>query len=182
MKKELETLAQEILAAGCLLIGNYQLSGGFYSPHYIELRPLRSFVDLREKIIGALLDLIKEKNLSFDCIADVPMGGTIWGAWLADRFRVPMLTPLADPKFGGSQMRLYGRVQQGQRALLVDDVATSGSAIERAVGVLKLHGVAVGDAVVIADREATAKRKLSEQNVTLHHLFTLKELLSFIPK
>jgi orotate phosphoribosyltransferase len=75
---------------------------------------------------------------------------------------------------------IEGEYKEGDIALVIDDVSTTGSSIARAVEALKSNNLIVYDAFVIVDREEGAREKLQQLNIELHYLITLREILSLI--
>jgi orotate phosphoribosyltransferase len=81
------------------------------------------------------------------------------------------------PKEHGTQRMIEGDPDVKGVAVVVDDVATTGSSILRAVGALKEAGFTVRDALVVVDRDEGAAQALEKGGVKLHSLLALRELL-----
>ena len=64
----------------------------------------------------------------------------------------------------------------GKTVILVDDVATSGGSVLKAIEQIKAAGGFVAHAIVILDREQGASEFLARHGVTLHALFTATDL------
>jgi orotate phosphoribosyltransferase len=69
-----------------------------------------------------------------------------------------------------------GETLQGKHVVLIDDVATSGGSILKAVEQIEAAGGIMKDAIVILDREQGADANLAERGITLHALFTATDL------
>ncbi|WP_375398346.1 orotate phosphoribosyltransferase [uncultured Sphingomonas sp.] len=69
-----------------------------------------------------------------------------------------------------------GENLSGKRVVLVDDVATSGGSIIKAVDQIVAAGASVADAIVILDREQGATATLAARGIALHALFTASDL------
>ena len=86
------------------------------------------------------------------------------------------------PKGHGTQLLiegmddLGGETLSGKHVVLIDDVATSGGSILKAVDQVEAAGGTMTDAIVILDREEGAAETLSARGITLHSLFTATDL------
>ena len=69
-----------------------------------------------------------------------------------------------------------GESLRGKRVVLIDDVATTGDSVLKAVRQIADAGGDVTDAIVILDREEGAAEKLAAAGIALHALFTASDL------
>jgi orotate phosphoribosyltransferase len=68
-----------------------------------------------------------------------------------------------------------------QKAMVVDDVATSGGSILKAVAAVRAAGAQVGTALVLIDREEGAAEALAAQNIRLLSVFKGRDFLNGAP-
>jgi len=64
-----------------------------------------------------------------------------------------------------------GETLAGKRTLIVDDVATTGGSVLRAVGAARAAGAVVEDALVIVDRQEGGVEGLAAHGVRLRSVF-----------
>ena len=83
-----------------------------------------------------------------------------------------------ETKAHGLGKRIEGDISSEGKALIIDDVATTGSSIESAVKALRSEGLMVSDAFVVVDREEGARERLDNLGVRLNSLITLSQLTS----
>lgn len=78
-----------------------------------------------------------------------------------------------EPKEHGARERIDGHVKSGEQVLIVDDVATSGGSIIKAIeGMHTEHpSCYVRKALVIVDRQEGAAEKLAERGIELVSIF-----------
>ncbi|HET8579665.1 MAG TPA: phosphoribosyltransferase family protein, partial [Nitrospiraceae bacterium] len=82
------------------------------------------------------------------------------------------------PKDHGLEKLIEGSVKPGDRALIVDDVLTTGGSILKAVQATREAGLKVDRALVIVDRnEQDGRACVEEQALTLVSLLTIKDLM-----
>jgi orotate phosphoribosyltransferase len=169
---------------GAIKFGNFKLSSGKDSPYYIDLRIVPSFPHQFRKMIKALGSLISEKigYENFDCIASVPTSGLVIASALAIETVKPLIYIRQKPKDYGTENVIEGKIDQGSRILLVDDVGTTGLSLLNAVKTLKTSKMIVTDAFTIINRFEGARELLASENVRLYEIINIIELCSILHK
>ena len=169
---------------GAIKFGNFKLSSGKESSYYIDLRIVPSFPHQFRKMIKTLQNLISEKiGLdNFDCIASVPTSGLVIASALAFEVVKPLIYIRQKPKEHGTENVIEGKLSEGMRVLLVDDVATTGLSLLNAVKTLKKAGMVVTDAFTIINRFEGARELLASENIRLYEVTDIAALTSFLNK
>lgn len=179
-KKE---LALGLIEIGAIKFGAFRLKlhdtnpSAPLSPIYVDLRMLRSFPKVMDSAIRVYREMID--GLKFDIYADVPTAATPIVAILSHETRVPMVSPRKEEKEHGIKRPIDGQFQQGEVALLVDDLITKADSKIEAISVLEENGLKVHDVVVLVDREQGGVQELEKRGYSSHVAFGLKELLDF---
>ena len=62
----------------------------------------------------------------------------------------------------------------GDRVLLTDDLATTGTSLKKAISSVRIEGGIVSDAFVVLDRQEGARKKLSSMGVNLNSVLNIK--------
>jgi len=159
-----------------------RLSSGRISDFYIDVRKVSLSSEGIYLISNLILRMIKGENIS-------AIGGPTLGAdpivsgvcFLAHQKKRKLKGFLIrkSPKKYGSQKMLEGKpLKPSDRVLVVDDVATSGSSIIKAVKVLKEARVKVVKALVIVDREEGAAEELAKSGCPFSSIFTKRDFFS----
>jgi len=167
--KEFAIFLQE---SGAIKFGNFKLSSDKDSAYYIDLRLVPSYPHQFRKMIKALQNLISEKTGldSFDCIASVPTSGLVMASALSFETVKPLIYIRHKPKDYGTGSVIEGRVSEGSRILLIDDVGTTGLSLLNAIKALKDAKMVVTTAFVIVNRFEGARELLASQDVKLYEL------------
>lgn len=167
--KEFAIFLQE---SGAIKFGNFKLSSGKDSAYYIDLRLVPSFPHQFRKMIKSVQNLISEKiGLdSFDYIASVPTSGLVIASALATETVKPLIYIRQKPKDYGTGSLIEGKIPEGSRVILVDDVGTTGHSLLNAIKSLKDAKIKVDAAFVIINRLEGARENLETEKVKMYEI------------
>ncbi len=168
-------LADRLLESGCARFGSFTLKSGAVSPIYLDLRRLASDPGLLAIAAGAYLPLLSK--LTYDRLAPLPYAALPIGAVISQQTSRPMVYPRKEVKDYGTRAAIEGDFRDGETAVVIDDVATTGGSKFEAIERLGAAGLQVHDVVVLIDRQSGAGEALGAAGVRLHAVFTLTELL-----
>ena len=171
----LSLLADELLEAGCIKFGEFTLKSGLISPIYIDLRRIISYPGLLQKIGEAYLPLLKD--LKFTRLAGLPYAAIPIATAVSLQGNYPMIYPRKEAKAYGTKAEIEGEFREGETALVIDDLATTGGSKFEAIDKLTAAGLKVTDVVVLVDRESGAKESLEQAGFHLHAVLTITQLL-----
>jgi orotate phosphoribosyltransferase len=169
-------IAKRLYQQGAIAFGSFTLNSGIKSPVYLDLRVLPSYPDVFRELVELSLKRLHELN--FDTLAGVATGGLPWASVISYALSKPLVYVREESKEHGRRSLVEGALKGGESVLVVDDVATTGSSLAKAVDVLRSARCVVNYAFVIVDREQGALELLRSKRVQLLRLFTLKEILS----
>jgi len=152
--------------------GDFTLASGKKSPYYVDLRLVPSYPHQFRKMIKYLQDeIIKDTGLDkFDSLVSVPTGGLVIASALAIEIVKPLIYVRSKPKDYGTSKSIEGKIWEGLRAVMIDDVATTGGSVVNGIKSLTEAKIKVEDAYVIVNRMEGAEEALKEQGVTLHSI------------
>jgi orotate phosphoribosyltransferase len=173
--KEFAIFLQE---SGAIKFGNFKLSSGKESAYYVDLRLVPSFPHQFRKMVKSLQNLISEKiGLdNFDYIASVPTSGLVIASALAIETVKPLIYIRQKPKDYGTSNLIEGKIPEGSRVVLVDDVGTTGHSLLNAIKALKDAKIIIDSAFVIVNRLEGAKENLEAEKVKLYEITDILEI------
>ena len=154
----------------------FTFTSGRQSPVYVDCRRLIAFPRARRRLMELAVEMIEERVgfESLDVVAGGETAGIPYAAWLADRMMLPMCYVRKKPKGFGRNARIEGNLEEGQRAILVEDLATDGGSKLSFVEALREAGAECAHTFVVFhyDIFPAGIEKLREAGVALHALAT----------
>jgi uridine monophosphate synthetase len=175
-----KSLADELLSAGCIKLGEFTLKSGLKSPIYIDLRRVITYPKLLEQIGAAYLPLLS--TLHFSRIAGLPYAAIPITTAISLQGNYPMIYPRKEAKSYGTKAQIEGEYQAGETVVVIDDLATTGQSKFEAIEKLTGAGLVVKDVVVLVDRQSGAKESLVQAGYSLHAVLTIGQLLDYWEK
>ena len=159
----------------------FKLSSGATSPIYVDCRVLMAHPGPRALVAQLAFDALKD--LPADCSGGLELGAISIATAISDqahRNRKDWRTFVVrkQAKDHGTGKLIEGAATTGDRAVVVDDVLTSGGSVIKAVQAARDAGLKVTHALVIVDRqEQDGRKKVEELGITLISLLTVKDLM-----
>lgn len=172
---EKEKLILDLFESGCVKFGHFTLASGKQSPIYIDLRRVVSFPELFNTAATAYVNMLS--RLDCDLVAGVPYAALPLGAVTAWKLGKPLIYSRKEAKTHGTGQNIEGAYQAGQRAVLIEDVITSGGSILAAAETLRAGGLVVEDVVVLVDREQGGAAALAQEGIRVHAVLNIYEVL-----
>jgi orotate phosphoribosyltransferase len=162
-------LADALFGIGALRFGRFTLASGRTSSYYLDLRIVPSYPEVYSLVVDAYRRGAAEVgDAGFEAIAGVATAGIAFSSPLAYLLKKPMLYVRSAAKGHGLDKLVEGAVRPGLKALVVDDLVTTGGSVLGAVGALRAAGCRVGDALALVDRLEGGKANLRREGVRLH--------------
>ncbi|WP_299821651.1 orotate phosphoribosyltransferase [uncultured Pontibacter sp.] len=155
----------------------FKWSSGWNSPIYCDNRVTLSFPYIRSYIKQELAELIKQKYPDAEAIAGVATAGIAQGALVAELLEMPFLYVRPEPKKHGMGNQIEGRLLEGQKVVLVEDlISTGGSSLKAAEAVKAAGAEVVGMAAIFTYGFALAEDNFKNAGIPLHCLSNYKAL------
>jgi orotate phosphoribosyltransferase len=118
-------------------------TSGIKSPIYCDNRKTLSFPKVRTFIKTSFADIITDEFKHTDVIAGVATAGIPHGALVADVLNLPFIYVRDKPKGHGLENRIEGKLDKGQKVLVIEDLISTGGSSLRAVEALREAGAEV---------------------------------------
>ena len=162
--------------------GDFTLASGKSSSYYVDLRLVPSYPHEFRMMIKYLENQITEDIglNNFESIVSVPTGGLVIASALAIETVKPLIYVRSKPKDYGTSKSVEGKIHEGMKVVMIDDVATTGGSVVNAIKSLNEVNVPVKDAYVIVDRMEGATESLSELGVKMHSILNILQITEIL--
>lgn len=179
-----ERSAEMLLEAGAVHFNArepFVYASGLPGPTYIDCRMLNSFPRIRSVLMDFLVVTVMQEAgfEAFDNIAGGETAGIPFAAMVAERMGLPMSYVRKKPKGYGRSARIEGVMKEGQRVLLVEDLATDGGSKLDFTDAIRKTGATCGHTAVLFYYGIfpQTEKTLEEHGVKLHSLCTWWDVL-----
>ena len=170
---------------GAIRFGEFTLASGKKSPIYVDLRLLASHPPALRQVASAYADLLRAEVGAGEPgtrtrLAAIPYAALPIGTAVALELDLPLIYPRKEAKDYGTSRQIEGEYQAGDRAVVLDDLITTGGSKLAAIEPLEQAGLEVRDVVVLIDREQGGGAELAEAGYRLHAVLRLSEMLDLL--
>jgi orotate phosphoribosyltransferase len=172
-----DALLARDLADHALLHGDFVLRSGRRSTYYLDKYRFETRPELLGPLGERLAAAVAEHEPACTRLAGPELGAVALAAAASLASGLPFLIVRKQAKDYGTENRVEGAFEPGERVCLVEDVVTSGGAALEAVQALRAAGLECGTAVCVVDREEGGADTLARHAVRLRPLFRASELL-----
>lgn len=150
-KERMARILIDIGAVGARPEKPFVFTSGTYSPVYIDVRRLISFVSEREEAVAMLEALVKETvSEPIDGVAGGETAGIPYAAFLGWKMRLPMLYVRKQAKGFGRNAQVEGDVREGDHIILVEDLMFDSGSKLNFINGLRNAGLKVNHVFVLA--------------------------------
>jgi orotate phosphoribosyltransferase len=166
-------LAKELKAVA-LLEGDFTLRSGRKSRYYLDKYLFETQPRLLRELGRRFARFVTPE---IDRIAGAELGAIALAAATVLESDRPFVIVRNAKKAGyGTGKLIEGRLERGERVLLVEDVATSGGQVIEAYNTLRNAGAEVKAVVVTIDRQEGAREAITAAGLRFEALFTTADL------
>jgi orotate phosphoribosyltransferase len=174
-------VASHLLDIGAIKLNHknpFTWSSGWKSPIYCDNRLALSYPVVRKFIKESLVTAIRQNFSGVECIAGVATAGVPQGALVADALELPYVYVRPKPKDHGMGNLIEGKVTKGQKAVLIEDlISTGGSSLKAAQAMKEAGFKVIGMAAIFTYGFETAEKNFSEAGIPLVCLSDFSYLL-----
>jgi orotate phosphoribosyltransferase len=164
-------LAARIKAAA-YLEGDFVLRSGRRSKYYMD----KYLFETQPDILAELGRLFAARAGDADVIAGAELGGVALAAAASMASGKPFLIVRNAKKDYGTSKMMEGKLEKGDRVLLVEDIATTGGQVLEAAKVLTEAGATVTKIVATIDRQEGARENIEKAGYKFESLLTRADL------
>ena len=168
----------QIKAINLNLAKPYSWASGWNSPIYCDNRKTLSYPVVRKQICDGFTNFIRTQYPEADLIAGVATGAIAHAALVASSLDLPMIYVRPEPKKHGLQNQIEGDVTPNQKAVVIEDLISTGGSSLAAVEALRNAGANVlGMVAIFTYGFDVAINNFSKAEVPLHTLASYEQLI-----
>lgn len=172
MKKRIAEKLLSINAVALKPNEPFTWTSGLRSPIYCDNRLTLSYPEVRKEIAQGLQSIILEKYSDADVIAGTATAGIPHAAWVSELLNLPMCYVRSKAKGHGKGNQIEGKVEAGQKVVVVEDLISTGGSVITAVQALREAGCEVLGVVSIftygldKGMEAFTQQEIKSESLT----------------
>lgn len=171
VKHEIARKLLEVKAVRLQPTDPFTLASGWKSPIYCDNRLTLSYPEVRAYISRALADLVRELYPEATMICGVATGAIASGVLVAEHLGLPFCYVRSKAKDHGRGNQIEGKVEPGDKIVVVEDLISTGGSSLKAVAALREAGLEVlGMVANYTHQFAQAEQAFAETGVELHTL------------
>jgi len=166
----------ELIAAikeAAYLEGDFVLRSGRRSTYYLDKYLFETQPAILAELGRRMAEYVTDQT---DRIAGAELGGVPLAASTAMVCGKPFVIVRNAKKDYGTAKQLEGKLEPGERVLLVEDVVTTAGQIVEAAKSLQEAGAVVERVVAVIDRQEGARQNVEGAGLTFEALFTAEDL------
>ena len=168
----------ELLKRDAYKKGDYTLSSGRKSEHYVNCKPVT--LSSRGLTLSSimLLEAVEEDAVA---VAGLTLGADPLVSGVAvvcglDKIKVDALIVRKEAKGHGTQAYIEGKLpEKGAKITVLEDVITTGGSAIKAADIMRRAGYQVERIVTIVDRQEGGEHAIMEAGLELKSIFTIED-------
>ena len=171
------SLIDSLKECEAIKFGDFTLASGKKSKYYIDIKKASASPRILKHIAHEISEKIKLHSIDADYIGCVALGGVPVAVAVSLEMDMPLIIIRKEAKEYGTKGQVVGDFIRNSTVLMVEDVATTGGSVLKAIRLLKDEGLKINHVIVVVDREEGAKKALEDEGVELIALVRIGELL-----
>jgi orotate phosphoribosyltransferase len=170
------SLADSLKECEAIRFGDFTLASGKKSSYYIDIKKASAVPRILKQIAREISEKISLRDIEADYIGCVALGGVPIAVAVSLETDLPLIIIRKEAKEYGTKGQIVGDFIKNSKVLMVEDVATTGGSVLKAIELLRDEGLVVEHVIVVVDREEGALFALSKAGVELMPLAKVSEL------
>lgn len=162
-----------VIKEEALTFGDFTLTSGKKSSYYLDIKKITTYPD-RLTLISQLI--ASRFKVDVDVVAGPELGAIPIVVSVALELNLPYVMIRKGKRSHGMARSVEGRLGEGDRVLLIDDITTTGGSLIRSVEAVRETGAEVARVTCVVDRKEGAAEALGSMGVEFLPLLTIRDL------
>ncbi len=169
---DLKQLGKEIIETS-YIEGEFTLSSGRSSTYIFDKYAFETRPKLLDAIARSMTEMV---NSEISRIAGMELGGVPLATALSLKTGLPFIIIKKGRKGYGTDKLIEGSLNNKDKVVLVEDIATTGSQAILAAKIIEDAGASVSKIICVVDREEGARKEIENKGYKFEPLFTKTSL------
>jgi orotate phosphoribosyltransferase len=118
----------------------YRYASGMLSPVYTDCRVIIAYPEKRKEVRDLYIEAISESGVEFEIVAGTATAGIPHAAWIAEKLELPMIYVRGKAKDHGKENLVEGIIEEGQKAIVIEDLVSTGESSINSVRAIQNAG------------------------------------------
>jgi len=171
------SLCDHLKECGAIKFGDFTLASGKKSKYYIDIKKASANPRILKLMARQVAEKMKAHSFDADYIGCVALGGVPIAVAVSLETDLPLIIIRKEAKEYGTKGQVVGDFIKNSRVLMVEDVATTGGSVLKAIKLLREEGLIIRNVIVVVDREEGARAALAIEDVELTPIIRISDLL-----
>lgn len=171
------SLLDHLKECGAVKFGDFTLASGKQSRYYIDIKKAIAIPKILKLIATEIAKTIKTRSIDADYIGCVALGGVPIAVAVSLETDLPLIIIRKEAKEYGTKGQIIGDFIKNSRVLMVEDVATTGGSVMKAIKLLQDECLLIRNVIVVVDRDEGAQEVLANEGVELTPLVRVGDIL-----
>lgn len=171
---------KELIKQDALKFGDFTLASGKKATYYLDCRKLTLDGEAANLIAAGILEQMQGRmpdSVGGMAIGADPISAAVITCAWQQKIAMKGFIVRKAPKEHGTGQLVEGPVSEGQTAVMMEDVVTTGGSSLKAIRYAREHGLVVDRLISIVDRGEKTSDVFAEVNVEYTSLFHVREFL-----
>ena len=177
-----ERVARGLLAIGAVFLRPeepFTWASGIKSPIYCDNRLILTAPDVRNEVEAAIAETVRREFPEAEALMGTATAGIAHAAIAAHLMGLPMGYVRSGAKDHGRQNRIEGRLREGEKVVVIEDLISTGGSLIETVEALREAGAEVLGAVsIFTYGMEKGKKRLAEAGVRAVSLTDFDEIVA----
>lgn len=169
----MSNIAQLIQEGGVIKRGKFKLSNGSLADYYIDKYAFETNPEILAPIVDELVSMVSKDEI--DVVAGPELGAVPLVTAVSLRTGIPSAYIRKGEKHHGTQARVEGTIDKGNRVAIIEDVTTTGGTILETAEIIEEVGGVVERMIVVVDRNEDAVENIRDAGYDLEYLLRVGE-------
>lgn len=161
-------IATLIEDSGAIKRGKFKLSNGQLTDYYVDKYVFETKPAILSEITDEISGMLSEENI--DVVAGPELGAIPLVTAISLETEIDAAYIRKGEKHSGTQARIEGTIEKGQRVAIVEDVSTTGQTILETAHLVEEVGGVAERLIVVVDRNESAESNVTDEGYELEYL------------